>query len=223
MTATDTLYAIYVVQLTIVIVTGILAIPFFYFLGFGHVLFFSTLAGLLKIVPVLGPSILQPRALDETTRRFAVIIGYDDIEEKILYHAGGREPVAASYADFSAAWRTTFNWMLTVCPPEKITWTPDPAELAGRGQFNEVNGRIEEAVSDYEAAIAAGMPSHYGLKKQVVAVKGCRTVKKADMVHNHYMPVMEIDAQTYQVRADGLLLTCEPAVSLPLAQRYFLF
>jgi urease subunit alpha len=54
-------------------------------------------------------------------------------------------------------------------------------------------------------------------------VKGCRVAKKADMVHNSYLPVMEIDAQTYQVRADGQLLTCEPATSLPMGQRYFLF
>jgi urease subunit alpha len=54
-------------------------------------------------------------------------------------------------------------------------------------------------------------------------VKGCRTVTKADMVHNAYLPVMEIDAQTYSVRADGQLLTCEPAKVLPMAQRYFLF
>jgi urease subunit alpha len=63
----------------------------------------------------------------------------------------------------------------------------------------------------------------YGLHKRVAAVRGCRTVRKADMVHNHYTPVMEIDAQTYTVRADGLLLTCEPAKVLPMAQRYFLF
>ena len=83
MTATDTLYAIYVVQLTIVIVTGILAIPFFYFLGFGHVLFFSTLAGLLKIVPVLGPSILMAflgvyalSISDYSALLLLIIIGY---------------------------------------------------------------------------------------------------------------------------------------------------
>ena len=57
----------------------------------------------------------------------------------------------------------------------------------------------------------------------MAGVKGCRTVKKADMVHNAYLPKMEIDAQTYQVRADGLLLSCEPATELPMAQRYFLF
>ena len=74
-----------------------------------------------------------------------------------------------------------------------------------------------------QAAIAAGVPGQHGLKKQIVAVKGCRTVKKTDMVHNSYLPTMEIDAQTYAVRADGQLLTCEPAQSLPMAQRYFLF
>jgi urease subunit alpha len=63
----------------------------------------------------------------------------------------------------------------------------------------------------------------YGLQKHIAQVQGCRTVKKADMVHNAYTPSMDIDAQTYAVRADGQLLTCEPAHELPMAQRYFLF
>jgi urease subunit alpha len=54
-------------------------------------------------------------------------------------------------------------------------------------------------------------------------VKNIRGVRKQHMIHNSYLPTMEIDAQTYAVRADGLLLTCEPATVLPLAQRYFLF
>ena len=57
----------------------------------------------------------------------------------------------------------------------------------------------------------------------LVPVKGCRTVRKTDMLLNNSLPTMEIDAQTYEVRADGELLRCEPATSLPLAQRYFLF
>jgi urease subunit alpha len=61
------------------------------------------------------------------------------------------------------------------------------------------------------------------LKKRLSAVHACRTVKKQDMVHNAYLPVMEIDAQTYRVRADGQLLSCDPATVLPLAQKYFLF
>ena len=56
-----------------------------------------------------------------------------------------------------------------------------------------------------------------------LAVHGCRSVKKTDMVHNAYLPSMQIDPQTYAVRADGQLLTCEPATELPMAQRYFLF
>jgi len=54
----------------------------------------------------------------------------------------------------------------------------------------------------------------------LVPVKGCRSVRKTDI---NYLPTMEIDAQTYEVRADGVLLTCEPAKELPMAQRYFLF
>jgi urease subunit alpha len=54
-------------------------------------------------------------------------------------------------------------------------------------------------------------------------VKNIRKVGKKDMVHNDYAPRMEVDAQTYAVRADGQLLVCEPATSLPMTQRYFLF
>jgi len=73
------------------------------------------------------------------------------------------------------------------------------------------------------AALDAGVGERYGLGKRLVAVQGIRGLRKADMVHNHYTPRMEIDAQTYAVRADGLLLGCEPATVLPMAQRYFLF
>jgi len=69
----------------------------------------------------------------------------------------------------------------------------------------------------------AGIQDRFGLNKTLSAVKNIRGVRKQHMIHNSYLPTMEIDAQTYAVRADGLLLTCEPATSLPLAQRYFLF
>jgi urease subunit alpha len=67
------------------------------------------------------------------------------------------------------------------------------------------------------------MAKTLGLRNRIVAVKGTRKVKKKDLPHNGYTPRMEVDPQTYEVRADGVLLTCEPAQSLPLAQRYFLF
>ena len=73
------------------------------------------------------------------------------------------------------------------------------------------------------AALEAGVPARLGLGKRVSAVRGCRGLTKAAMVHNSYVPRMEVDAETYEVRADGQLLTCEPASVLPMAQRYFLF
>jgi len=73
------------------------------------------------------------------------------------------------------------------------------------------------------AAQAAGIANSLGLRKDTVAVEGCRGLQKADMVLNNATPRIEVDPETYEVRADGVLLTCEPARDLPLAQRYFLF
>jgi urease subunit alpha len=74
-----------------------------------------------------------------------------------------------------------------------------------------------------QSAIAAGISERFGLQKSIAVAKNIRSVKKQHMIHNDYAPKMEIDAQTYAVRANGMLLTCEPAVSLPMTQRYFLF
>jgi urease subunit alpha len=74
-----------------------------------------------------------------------------------------------------------------------------------------------------QAGLNAGIQDEFGLGKTLSAVKSIRGVRKQHMVHNHYLPKMEIDAQTYTVRADGQLLTCEAAVTLPMSQRYFLF
>ncbi|WP_049721276.1 urease subunit alpha [Gilvimarinus polysaccharolyticus] len=74
-----------------------------------------------------------------------------------------------------------------------------------------------------QAALDAGIAGSLELERRLVAVKNCRSVTKADMRLNDYQPHMEVDPQTYEVRADGQLLTCEPASELPLAQRYSLF
>ncbi|HHJ13392.1 MAG TPA: urease subunit alpha [Gammaproteobacteria bacterium] len=73
------------------------------------------------------------------------------------------------------------------------------------------------------AALACGVAERLGLQKPVSAVKKCRQLKKRDMVHNGYTPDIEVNPQTYEVRADGERLSCEPADVLPMAQRYFLF
>ena len=67
------------------------------------------------------------------------------------------------------------------------------------------------------------MPNALGLTRRIVPVRETRAVRKSDMVHNDYLPEIEVDPETYEVRADGEILSCEPAALLPLAQRYFLF
>ena len=74
-----------------------------------------------------------------------------------------------------------------------------------------------------KAAQDRGLFDSHPIRKTVTAVENCRKIGKADMIHNSAMPKIEVDPETYEVRADGQLLTCEPAKELPLAQRYFLF
>jgi urease subunit alpha len=102
---------------------------------------------------------------------------------------------------------------------------PTPQPVHFRPMFGSFGGALANGSITFVslASLANGAAAGLGLRKTLSAVKGCRTVRKPDMVHNGYLPVMEIDAQTYSVRADGQLLTCEPAVLLPMAQRYFLF
>ncbi|MCX7085349.1 MAG: urease subunit alpha [Methylococcales bacterium] len=74
-----------------------------------------------------------------------------------------------------------------------------------------------------QLAIDDGVASRLGLRKRVGTVKNTRNIGKKDLIHNFYQPHIEVDPQTYSVRADGQLLTCEPVAVLPFAQRYFLF
>ena len=102
---------------------------------------------------------------------------------------------------------------------------PTPQPVHYRPMFGSYGRAIAQTSLTFvsQAALAADVGARFGLDKRLVAVKGIRNVTKRHMVHNHYVPRMEVDAQTYEVRADGQLLTCEPARSLPMAQRYFLF
>ncbi len=101
--------------------------------------------------------------------------------------------------------------------------TPQPVHV--RPMFGSF-GRLVQATSltfVSQAAMRGEIGDELGLHKRLSAAHGCRSVKKTDMVHNAWLPKMEIDPQTYRVRADGELLVCDPATVLPLAQRYFLF
>ena len=102
---------------------------------------------------------------------------------------------------------------------------PTPQPVHYRPMFAAFGGaRSATSVSFVsQAAAQAGVAEKLSLAKRLVAVKGCRAVRKADLVHNGLQPHIEVDPETYEVRADGELLTCEPADVLPMAQRYFLF
>ncbi|GHO58817.1 urease subunit alpha [Ktedonobacter robiniae] len=102
---------------------------------------------------------------------------------------------------------------------------PTPQPVMYRPMFGSFGGATAATSLTFtsQAAIEADLPHKLGLRKQAIAVQNCRTIGKADMLHNASMPTIEVDPETYEVRADGELLTCEPATELPMAQRYFLF
>jgi urease subunit alpha len=102
---------------------------------------------------------------------------------------------------------------------------PTPQPVHYRRMFGALGGaRLDTSVTFVsEASFSSGAAERSGTKKRLVPVQGSRKIMKRDMVHNSALPTIEVDPQTYEVRADGVLLTCEPARVLPLAQRYFLF
>ena len=101
---------------------------------------------------------------------------------------------------------------------------PTPQPVHYRMMFGAYGGGLKKSLTFVsQAALDAGIADALKLQKPVVAVRGMRALRKRDMVHNSATPVMEVDPETYEVRADGRLLTCRPADVLPLAQRYFLF
>jgi len=102
---------------------------------------------------------------------------------------------------------------------------PTPQPVHYRPMFGALGGACAATCLSFvsQAALNSGLAERLGLKRRLVAVNACREIRKADLIHNDYQPHMEVDPQTYEVRADGELLTCEPLSELPLAQRYFLF
>jgi urease subunit alpha len=101
---------------------------------------------------------------------------------------------------------------------------PTPQPVHYRPMFGAYGGGLKTAVTFIsQAGLDNPEVQALGLQKPLVAVKGTRDVKKSDMVHNTWMPNIEVDPETYEVLADGMPLVCEPAEVLPMAQRYFLF
>jgi urease subunit alpha len=102
---------------------------------------------------------------------------------------------------------------------------PTPQPIHMRPMFGSFGGARTATALTFvsQAALKAGIPQQLGLQKQAVAVSNTRNLSKLDLKLNDALPVIEVDPETYEVRADGRLLICEPATVLPMAQRYFLF
>ena len=102
---------------------------------------------------------------------------------------------------------------------------PTPQPVHYRPMFGAYGGACQATSMTFlsKAAAEADLTKRLGLKKLIGTVSNTRNIGKANLIHNDYLPKIEVDPQTYEVRADGVLLTCEPAKTLPLAQRYFLF
>jgi urease subunit alpha len=102
---------------------------------------------------------------------------------------------------------------------------PTPQPVHYRAQFAAYGGALAKSSLTFvsQGALKAGVAEQYGLQKTVAAVRDIRKLRKRDMIHNSATPRIDVDPETYKVHADGVLLDCEPAVELPMAQRYFLF
>jgi len=102
---------------------------------------------------------------------------------------------------------------------------PTPQPVHYRPMFGSFGGALTRSALTFvsNAGSKAGIGERFGLQKTLSVARNIRGVRKQHMVHNAYLPRMEVDAQTYAVRADGQLLVCEPATELPMTQRYFLF
>ena len=102
---------------------------------------------------------------------------------------------------------------------------PTPQPVYSRPMWGAFGRSLEASAVTFvsAAAEAAGVRARLGLAKSTLPVKDTRTLRKSDMMLNAATPVIEVDPETYEVRSDGELLTCEPADVLPMAQRYFLY
>jgi urease subunit alpha len=102
---------------------------------------------------------------------------------------------------------------------------PTPQPVHYRKMFGGFGRSLQQSRITFvsEAATQAGIADRLGLESKILPVTGVRAIGKKQMILNNAMPDISVDPETYEVRADGELLTCEPAEELPMAQRYFLF
>ena len=100
---------------------------------------------------------------------------------------------------------------------------PTPQPVIARSMFGAFGGALSACSVHFVSQAGIDAAALRGLEREPVAVRGCRTLRKRDLLLNDATPTIEVDPETYEVRADGVVLTSEPADVLPMAQRYFLF
>jgi len=102
---------------------------------------------------------------------------------------------------------------------------PTPQPVYSRTMFAGHGGALSSTSVTFvsQASLTKNLKGNLGLMKELLPVGGTRNIGKQNMVHNNALPKIDVDPETYEVRADGILLTCEPADELPMAQRYFLY
>jgi urease subunit alpha len=176
----------------------------------------------------------SPRTDNQRVKRYIAKCTINPaLSHGIAHEVGSIEP--GKLADI-VLWRPAFfaakpaliikGGMIACAPmgdPNASIPTPQPVHY--RPMFGAFGRAVQQTSLTFvsQAALDAGLRERLGLVKRFAPVRGCRTVQKKDLIHNSLTPRIEVDAQTYEVRADGVLLRCEPARELPLAQRYFLF
>jgi urease subunit alpha len=155
------------------------------------------------------------------------------IAHGVSHEVGSLEP--GKWADI-VIWRPAFFGVKPsmILKGGQIAWAlmgdanasiPTPQPVHGRPMFGAFGGALHSSSLTFvsQAAATLGVAKKYGLNKRIVPVKAIRKIRKQHMMWNSYLPHMEVDPETYEVRADGEKLVCEPAIVLPMAQRYFLF
>ena len=102
---------------------------------------------------------------------------------------------------------------------------PTPQPVYSRPMFASFGKSLEKSSNVFVSQVSLEKDTfiNSGIMKELLPVKNIRNISKKDMVHNDYCPNIEVNPETYEVKADGEIITCEPAESLPLAQRYFMY
>ncbi|MDU7048297.1 MAG: urease subunit alpha [Klebsiella variicola] len=185
---------------------------------------------MLMVCHHLDPDIAEDVAFAESRIRRETIAAEDVLHDLGAFSLTSSDSQAMGRVGevVLRTWQVTVikGGMIAIAPMGDINASiPTPQPVHYRPMFGALGSARHHCRLTFlsQAAADNGVAERLNLRSAIAVVKGCRTVQKADMVHNSLQPNITVDAQTYEVRVDGELITSEPADVLPMAQRYFLF